>query len=48
MISANSLSAAVQGQFMFVLPWMLLARGSSPEVAALATALAFRRSLVAA
>jgi hypothetical protein len=28
------LSAVVQGQFMFVLPWMLLARGSSPEVAA--------------
>ena len=38
MISANSLSAAVQGQFMFVLPWMLLARGSSPQTAALATA----------
>ena len=37
MISANSLSAAVQGQFMFVLPWMLLARGSSPQAAALST-----------
>ena len=36
LISANSLTAAVQGQFMFVLPWMLLARGSSPQVAALA------------
>ena len=28
MISANSLTAAVQGQFMFVLPWMLLAVGT--------------------
>ncbi len=37
-ISANSLTAAVQGQFMFVLPWMLLARGSSPGAAALSTA----------
>jgi MFS family permease len=36
LLSANSLTAAVQGQFMFVLPWMLLARGSSPQVAALA------------
>jgi MFS family permease len=36
LISANSLTAAVQGQFMFVLPWMLLDRGSSPQVAALA------------
>lgn len=38
LISANSLTAAVQGQFMFVLPWMLLARGSSPQVAALSGA----------
>lgn len=38
LIAANSLVAAVQGQFMFVLPWMLLARGHSPQAAALATA----------
>lgn len=48
MISANSLSAAVQGQFMFVLPWMLLARGSSPQTAALATAFIYVPMLVTA
>jgi len=48
MISANSLSAAVQGQFMFVLPWMLLARGSSPQTAALATACLYVPMLVTA
>ncbi len=48
MISANSLSAAVQGQFMFVLPWMLLARGSSPRAAALATAFVYVPMLVTA
>ena len=48
MISANSLSAAVQGQFMFVLPWMLLARGSSAQVAALATAFVYVPMLVTA
>jgi MFS family permease len=48
MISANSLSAAVQGQFMFVLPWILLARGSSPRVAALATAFVYVPMLVSA
>ena len=48
MISANSLSAAVQGQFMFVLPWMLLARGSSPQAAALATACIYVPMLVTA
>lgn len=48
MISANSLSAAVQGQFMFVLPWMLLARGSSPQTAALATAFVYVPMLVTA
>jgi hypothetical protein len=48
MISANSLSAAVQGQFMFVLPWMLLARGSSPQTAALATAFIYLPMLVTA
>jgi hypothetical protein len=48
MISANSLSAAVQGQFMFVLPWMLLARGSSPQTAALATAFVYVPMLLTA
>jgi hypothetical protein len=48
MISANSLSAAVQGQFMFVLPWMLLARGSSPQIAALATVFVYVPMLVTA
>ena len=48
MISANSLSAAVQGQFMFVLPWILLARGSSPQVAALSTAFVYVPMLVTA
>ena len=48
MISANSLTAAVQGQFMFVLPWMLLARGSSPQVAALAGAFVYVPMLVTA
>lgn len=48
MIGANSLSAAVQGQFMFVLPWMLLARGSSPQASALATAFVYVPMLVTA
>lgn len=43
---ANALSAAGQGQFMFVLPWMLLARGHSPTVAALATAFVYVPLLV--
>jgi MFS family permease len=47
-ISANSLTAAVQGQFMFVLPWMLLARGSSPQVAALAGAFVYVPMLLTA
>ena len=38
LIAANGLSAAAASQFMFVLPWMLLARGHSPTFAALATA----------
>ena len=41
LIGANSLSAAVQGQFQFVLPWMLLARGYSPQAAAIATGLVY-------
>lgn len=41
LLVANALSAAIQGQFMFVLPWMLLAEGSSARVAALAAGLVF-------
>jgi hypothetical protein len=41
LIVANAFSAAIQGQFMFVLPWMLLAEGSSARVAALAAGLVF-------
>jgi hypothetical protein len=48
LISANALSAAVQGQFMFVLPWMLLSRGSSPQVAALSTAFLYVPMLLTA
>lgn len=39
--AANSLSAAALGQFMFVLPWMLLALGHEPREAALATAFVY-------
>lgn len=46
LLLANSLSASIQGQFMFVLPWMLLAQGSSPRVAALAAGLVFVPMLV--
>ena len=46
LIGANSLAAAVQGQFQFVLPWMLLARGSSPQQAALASAFVYVPLLV--
>ena len=46
--AANSLSAAGQGQFMFVLPWMLLALGHEPRVAALATAFVYVPLLVTA
>ena len=41
LIGANSLTAAVQGQFQFVLPWILLARGHSPQEAALASAFVY-------
>lgn len=41
LIGANSLGAAVQGQFQFVLPWMLLSRGHSPQEAAIATGLVY-------
>lgn len=46
--AANSLSAAGQGQFMFVLPWMLLALGHAPREAALATAFVYVPLLVTA
>lgn len=46
--AANSLSAAGQGQFMFVLPWMLLALGHEPREAALATAFVYVPLLVTA
>ena len=46
--AANSLSAAGQGQFMFVLPWMLLALGHEPRDAALATAFVYVPLLVTA
>lgn len=39
--AAGSLSGVGQGQFMFVLPWMLLARGHSAAVSALATAFVY-------
>jgi len=35
LVGANGLSAAVLGQFQFVLPWMLLSRGYSAQLAAL-------------
>ncbi len=41
LIGANALGAAVQGQFQFVLPWMLLSRGSSPQAAAIAAGLVY-------
>jgi MFS family permease len=48
LIGANSLTAAVQGQFQFVLPWMLLSRGHSPQAAALAAGLVYVPLLVTA
>ena len=48
LIGANSLSAAVQGQFQFVLPWILLARGHSPQAAAFATGLIYAPLLLTA
>jgi MFS family permease len=46
--AANSLSAAAQGQFMFVLPWMVLALGYEPREAALATAFVYVPLLLSA
>lgn len=48
LIGANSLTAAVQGQFQFVLPWMLLSRGHSPQVAAFAAGLVYAPLLITA
>lgn len=48
LIGANSLSAAVQGQFQFVLPWMLLTRGHSPQMAAFAAGLVYAPLLITA
>ena len=48
LIGANALGAAVQGQFQFVLPWMLLSRGHSPQVAALAAGLVYAPLLLTA
>ena len=43
MIGANGLAAGVQGQFQFVLPWMLLTRDHSPQTAAFAAGLVYHR-----
>ncbi len=48
LIGANCLAAAVQGQFQFVLPWMLLTRGHSPQAAALAAGLVYAPLLLTA
>ena len=48
LIGANALGAAVQGQFQFVLPWMLLSRGHSPQTAALAAGLVYAPLLLTA
>jgi MFS family permease len=48
LIGANGLSAAVQGQFQFVLPWMLLTRGHSPQLAAFAASLVYVPLLITA
>ncbi|MDH4177002.1 MAG: hypothetical protein OEW31_01670 [Thermoleophilia bacterium] len=48
LLVANSLSAAIQGQFMFVAPWIVLARGGSPSDAALVAGLVFVPMLAAA
>lgn len=41
LLVTNGISASIQGQFMFVVPWMMLARGASPRQAALAAGLVF-------
>jgi MFS family permease len=48
MIGANSIAAGVQGQFQFVLPWMLLARDHSPQAAAFAAGLVYLPLLLTA
>ncbi len=41
LIAANGLSAVAQGNFMVILPWILLTRGHSPTIAGLAIAFLF-------
>ncbi len=48
LIGANSLSAAVQGQFQFVLPWILLTRGHPPQMAAFAASIVYVPLLITA
>ena len=48
LIGANALGACVQGQFQFVLPWMLLSRGHSPQTAAFAAGLVYAPLLLTA
>ncbi len=48
MIVANSIAAGVQGQFQFVLPWMLLARDHSARAAAFAAGLVYLPLLLTA
>lgn len=48
LIVANALSAAVQGQFQFVMPWILLAEGFSPTWAVFATAVIYAPLLLTA
>ncbi len=48
LIGANALSAAVLGQFQFVLPWILLSRGYTAQLAALAMVFVYVPLLVTA
>ena len=48
LIGANALGAAVQGQFQFVLPWMLLTRDHAPQTAAIAAGLVYGPLLLTA
>ncbi len=48
MIGANSIAAGVQGQFQFVLPWMLLTRHHSAQAAAFGAGLVYLPLLLTA
>ena len=48
MIGANSIAAGVQGQFQFVLPWILLTRDHSAQAAAFAAGLVYLPLLLTA